>query len=498
VTVFWFKQALFVSGYSFLIQIPLIQRLSPGPPLGRYTSPMGIFGLNNGCRLAVVLLGFSLVAPAMAMPFADARHLLLRSGFGGDGGEIRALNDVSFESAVDRLLVDTHQVAVTPPPVWVNEAPPPHGYRRRMSESERKAFGKKLRQRSIELQAWWFQEMVNTPSPLTERMTLFWANHFTSSSRKVRWTPLMYQQNVLLRRHALGNFATLLRAMIRDPAMLVYLDNAKNRRGHGNENFARELLELFSLGEGHYGEADIKAAARALTGYTVNRSNGKFRFAQPAHDTGSKTFLGRMGNLDGDDIVDTILKQPQVAELITRKLWREFVSLTPDNNEIARLANLFRDHHYEIKPLLRAIFLSRGFRDPHNRAALIKSPVDLIVSTVRGLNMKFDNYRLLARASHRMGQTLFVPPNVKGWSGGKTWIDSNTLLVRQEFLRRAALGMQRGSNKMDRRYGMDADKMDMARLPQVLLAGAPTQNMGEGGQSNRLEKILLDPVYQLK
>ena len=203
-----------------------------------------------------------------------------------------------------------------------------------------------------------------------------------------------------------------------------------------NENFARELLELFTLGEGHYSEADIKDAARAFTGWSVDRETGAFRRPREQHDDGEKTFLGQTGRFDGDDIVAILLRQPRTAETVVEKLWREFVSLKPDPAEVKRLAAILRNGGYEMKPVLRAMFLSPAFRDPANRGALIKSPVDLVVGTVHVLGLPVPEKTQLARMMQGLGQVPFDPPNVKGWPGGESWITTYTLLLRQQYLRR--------------------------------------------------------------
>jgi uncharacterized protein (DUF1800 family) len=253
---------------------------------------------------------------------------------------------------------------------------------------------------------------------------------------KVRYVPSLYWQNVLFRREALGNFAALLKTVARDPAMLVYLDGVRSVARQPNENFARELLELFTLGEGHYSEADIKNAARAFTGWSIDRETGHFVDHLQQHDGGEKTFLGQTGNFNGDDIIAIVLRQPRTAETIVEKLWREFVSLKPDPAEVKRLAAVFRNGGYEMKPLMRALLLSPAFRDPANRGALIKSPVELIVGTVHVLGLPVPEKTGLVRMMAGLGQSPFDQPNVKGWPGGEAWITTNTLLLRQQFLRR--------------------------------------------------------------
>jgi len=368
--------------------------------------------------------------------FDDARHLLNRTSFAASPEEISAFGRLTREQAVERLLASIRGTTVTPPPAWVNEPFLSLRRFRGMSAEERKLAQREMFQKAFELQSWWLAEMLVTPAPLAEKMTLFWHNHFVSSQQKVRSPQLMYRQNALLRRHALGNFGELLHAAARDPAMLVYLDNAISRKGQPNENFAREVMELFTLGEGHYGERDVKEAARAFTGWSIDPETGEFVFRHPAHDDGVKTVLGRTGDLDGDAVLDILLAQPQAAEFIAGKLWREFVSPVPDPTEIKRIARAFRESRYDIRTALRALLASDAFYAPQNRAALIKSPVDLVVGTLRQFNVTTGEVLPFVVTANQLGQRLFAPPNVKGWPGGEAWINSTTLLARKAFLER--------------------------------------------------------------
>jgi uncharacterized protein (DUF1800 family) len=202
--------------------------------------------------------------------------------------------------------------------------------------------------------------MLTTRSPLTERMTLFWHKHFPSGEDKVHYPQLMFRQNALLRRDALGNFGDLLHAVSKDPAMLQYLDAAGSRKGRPNENFAREVMELFTLGEGHYSQRDVTEAARAYTGWTLDRNTLAYQFNPKIHDDGDKTVLGQMGAFDGDQVLDILLAQPETATFITTGLWREFVSETPDPTQIAPIAERFRASHYDIKTALRGLFFIGG------------------------------------------------------------------------------------------------------------------------------------------
>src|SRR5262245_36755134 len=264
----------------------------------------------------LVVLGASAAAYAQRSPigFDQARHLLNRTGFAASIDEIQAFAALDREQAADRLLAAGRERAATPPPPWVQEAFLSPRRFRGMTPEERKLAQRDLFQKVVELQSWWLAEMLLTDSPLTERMTLFWHNHFVSSQQKVRSPQLMYRQNALLRAHALGNFGEMLHAVARDPAMVIYLDSASNRKGQPNENFAREVMELFTLGEGNYGEGDIKEVARAFTGWSIDLETGEFLFRPAAHDDDGKTVLGRSGNFDGDAVLEILLGQPQTAE----------------------------------------------------------------------------------------------------------------------------------------------------------------------------------------
>ncbi|MBS0224653.1 MAG: DUF1800 domain-containing protein [Proteobacteria bacterium] len=482
-----------------------------------------------------------------AMGFDDARHLLSRTAFGATPAEIAALASTDYTAAVDRLLAKARPQAASPVPDWTNEPLSALRERHREAQSSRSktADGKPVneaarivREEGSQLSNWWVEEMLATDQPLVEKMTLFWHSHFTSSIQKVRYVPALYRQNVLFRREALGNFATLLKAVAHDPAMLIYLDGVRNVAKQPNENFARELLELFTLGEGHYSEADIKNAARAFTGWSVDRDSGRFVDRMRLHDAGEKTFLGQSGHFTGDDILAILLRHPRTAETIVEKLWREFISFTPDPHEVKRLAGLFRGGNYEMRPLLRALFLSPAFRDPANRGALIKSPIELVVGTVHVFGLPVPDATPLVRMMAGLGQTPFAPPNVKGWPGGESWITTSTLLLRQQFLRRLIEAttvssldgnmamMPRPGRRADRRQQMSApsmapypvegrslrgpadeahlgptlDGVDKATLLRALLSRAPVDPAAgaAGSPGAVVAAAMLDPAYQLK
>ena len=371
---------------------------------------------------------------------------------------------------------------------------------------EKKAFREARKEEGLELKSWWYQVLLITRSPLLERMTLFWHNHFTSSLHKVKWPPFLYQQNVLLRLQALGSFRTLLHAIAKNPAMLLYLDTQTNHREHPNENFTRELFELFTLGEGHYTEQDIQQAARAFTGWHLDYHTGAFRVARRRHDDGRKEVFGKSGYFDGDDIVTLTLEQPQVAHYLVRKLWREFISDEPDSGEVDRLAGLFRLNNYDMASLLNNLLLTPHFWAPENRGCLIKSPVELTVGTARLFNLPIEEPWQLVRYGRRLGQDLFDPPNVKGWPGGTRWITTSTLMDRTQLLHRAIRGHETGHVQGQRMDGMNqkhgatwlaAEPIDIVQ--QTLVPLVPVQPLVAGEErSQAIRQLVLDPVYQLK
>jgi len=366
-----------------------------------------------------------------------AAHLLRRAGFGGTPAEFEQLAAKDVSGAVD-WLIEYSRTPQTDPDYQCATGLDTAALRREQrarSEDERQEVRRRLerfdRLQIEELRAWWVQRMVVTPRPLEERMTLFWHGHFTSGYREVRSARMLWEQNALLRRHALGNFRELLVAISQDPAMLRYLDNASNRRQAPNENYARELLELFTLGEGHYSEQDIREAARALTGWTLR--DGEFKFVRNMHDDGEKTFLGRRGRFDGHDIINIILDQPAASRFLARNLLTYFVRDDPSDADVEALAGVIRMHDYDMRAIMRSLLKSEMFYASDAMGGLIKSPVDLVVGTFRVLELSPGDLYGAARALRGMGQDLFQPPNVKGWDGGRQWISTATIYARYNF-----------------------------------------------------------------
>ena len=282
------------------------------------------------------------------------------------------------------------------------------------------------------LQAIWLYRMIFTAFPLRERMTLFWHNHFATSQAKVQNAGLMQRQNGLFRTHALGDFRQLLAEVGKDPAMLIWLDSTANRKARPNENYAREVMELFTLGRGRYSEKDVQEAARAFTGWFVVRDRFK---ADPAqHDSGTKTILGRAGTFDGDDVPEILLAQPACAEFIAEKLYRHFVNEVDPAPKIliAPLAAKFRESGYQVRVPMEIILRSNVFFDSSVRRKRVKSPVEYAVGAVRALEVVKPTVRAdaLAEAVSRMGQGLYAPPSVAGWDGGPAWANSTTMLAR--------------------------------------------------------------------
>ena len=394
----------------------------------------------------------------------DARHLASRTGFGVVPAAVAHWTGRTRRAAVDELLAGLRDTAVTPPPAGIDRYVP--SARTGGRDDDAREAGREQAQLSIALRAWWLREMRETPSPLTERLTLFWHNHFVSSQEKVRSATLMYRQNVLLRRHAGGSFARMLRAVARDPAMVVYLDSARNRKGAPNENFARELMELFTLGEGRYTESDVKEAARAFTGWGFDRESGAFRFRPAQHDGGVKTVLGYTARLDGDAVIDRLLADPRTAEHIVRKLWREFVSPDPDSDRVTAVAADFHRSGHDVKVALRTLLLSDEFWAPAQRGVLVKSPTDLVVGSLAAFDAEVPDYAPFALLVARLGQNLFAPPNVKGWPGGEVWSDATTLLQRKQYLDGLFRGQDLGVGAMMRAAAED-------RAQKLLKRGGP-------------------------
>ena len=390
----------------------------------------------------------------------EAAHLLNRAGFGGNPDEITAFHKRGRIGAVDHLLTFSDESTVFPRPAWADadkreqlgsyvkdrreleaiKDPQERAKKRQQLQRERR---RSQRQDTSVMVGWWLNRLYHTAHPLREKMTLFWHGHFATSLQKVKAPRLMLEQNETFRANAIGSFRHLSKAICMDPAMMLYLDTNQNRKGKPNENFARELFELFTLGEGNYTEHDIKEAARAFTGYSLNRRTGTARLNPRQHDHGIKTVLAKTDRFKGEDIVDLALAQPACAEFMVIKLWEFFAYESPNNDLIQSLAEQLRNDDYQIRPLLRAIFLSAAFYDPKKAIRTqIKSPVQFLVQMVRQLEIKELPLNVATTTLSTLGQALFYPPNVAGWEGGKAWINTNTLLSRYNIAGLIAKGVR--------------------------------------------------------
>lgn len=344
------------------------------------------------------------------------KHLYWRAGFGLSPQEWEERKNWRITKAVDQLFKEAKAAG---PLQALNVSSVTSKPTKEQRKMERKRVG---RQNTA-----WLVRMANpNESALMERMSLFWHGHFACSSKLSK---LAFNQINAIREHALGNFRDLVLAVAKDPSMIRYLNNQQNKKNKPNENFARELMELFTIGRGNYTEQDIKEAARAFTGWSSNLG-GKFVFRRRQHDFGSKTFMGKTGKFDGDEIIDIILEQRATAQFICTKIYRYFVNEKVDTRIVNRLADQFYKSDYNIEALMRSIFTSDWFYDKKNIGIKIKSPVDLVVGMSRGLNIQYDNEQALIFAQKALGQVLFNPPNVAGWAGGKAWIDNSTMMLR--------------------------------------------------------------------
>ena len=426
------------------------------------------------------------------LSFSDTRHLVSRTALGQEWGGVKALQGKTKEEAIMILL--TPSASKTPPSPkltpWISI--------KRMSMQN--GAGKKrarmmMKREGIRLKRWWMLHLLHTDTPVNEHMTLFWHNHFTSSLEKVEQPNLMFQQNKLLRDNALGNYRTLLHKVARDPAMLIYLDGSKNVKGSPNENFARELLELFTLGRGHYNENDVKAAAVAFTGWGVDRNRGVYQYDASKHDTKPVTFMGRTGSFSGDQVIDIILEKPRTAEFIAEKFWKEFISDSrPDHRYVRNWGAAFRKSNYNIRTLFSEVLNSEPFWSPKYKGTLTKSPVDLVVGTLRALPFPKLPDTELVHISQLLGQDLFDPPTVKGWAGGNAWIDTQTLLVRTSLLNkltRHSSASAKVQSYLPRTSGAEVVKWLLPLDPALPLPTTP-------GKRRMVRALMLDPVFQLK
>jgi uncharacterized protein (DUF1800 family) len=366
--------------------------------------------------------------------FVNIKHLYSRAAFGISYPELHELSKKRLGRAIDQLFKLPDQIPILQS-ISQEEYQEQqlvlislNGKKEQSPEEKllREQITKLRNEKSRSLNIKWVMQMINTKSPLLEKMTLFWHGHFACRSNN----PFFSQQlNNIQRANALGNFRTLLLEVSKSPAMLEYLNNQQNRKGKPNENFARELMELFTLGRGNYTEKDIREAARCFTGWIYNKT-GEFEFNLRVHDEKEKTVFGHTGDFDGEAVIDIILSKPETAAFIARKLYIFFVNDIPNEEHIQEIAVYLYQQKYDISAVMKKIFTAGWFYLDTNRGNKIKSPVEFLINLSRTFQVTYHKPQILIQLQSSLGQYLFNPPNVAGWPGGKNWIDSSSLMLR--------------------------------------------------------------------
>jgi hypothetical protein len=406
----------------------------------------------------------------------EAQHLFNRAGFGADRADIERAVALGRDAFLAELLA-TDDYFEEPFYARTKSQKQLRGPEGMAPEDQREMRSMRRRKDRVQLHeflSWWGERMLEGEEPLRERMTLFWHGHFTSSMDDVKDSFEMIRQNQFFRTHALGSFRDLAHGIARDPAMLEYLDNDVNRKGNPNENFARELMELFTLGEGNYTEEDVKEAARAFTGWTDN--GGKFRFKSLRHDDGEKTVLGVTGNLDGDDVIEILLEQDACRRFLAGKLIHYFEGIDPRPARLARYADALGESDYDVAKFLAKLFSDPAFYRGAVVGTRIASPVDYLVGASRRIGVE-PPPRLVLLCTGLLGQRLFHPPNVKGWDGGETWITTSSLMQRGNLV-----GVLLGEVTID--DFLDYDPLEDDELAALMEAGLeavddnPRRNLG--------------------
>jgi uncharacterized protein (DUF1800 family) len=350
------------------------------------------------------------------------KHLTSRAGFGLSFDDLKAAQSQTVKQAV----ADLFKASETYQPLNVVKGAPDYAMAMKKDRDNRKMLMQIQRQQERSINLTWINLMSTSKGQLREKMALFWNNHFACRSKQ----SIYAQQLVNIQREqALSNFKTMTLAIAKSPAMLQFLNNQQNFKGHPNENFARELMELFTIGRGNYTEQDVKESARAFTGWGYEQS-GEFRFRRAVHDDSRKTFLGKSGNFSGEDIINILMEKKETARFICTKLYRYLVNEIPDTTHVNAMADVFYKAGYEIKPLLEYVFTADWFYEEKNIGNLVKSPVELIVGLNRQFNIVYQRPAILLQFQKVLGQVLLYPPNVAGWPGGRNWIDSSSLMYR--------------------------------------------------------------------
>lgn len=428
------------------------------------------------------------IISAFSLTLEESKHLLNRTSFGYTQAQLEFFMTLSKKQSVDYLLQNANSKQIHKLPLNLKEnSMPLKGLDKAEKKKRRKAKNKTFNS----LQNWWLGMMLDPKLAFREKMTLFWHNHFVSEYKVVKNPYLMYLQNRLYRQNALGNFRELLSLSSKDLAMLIYLDSNSNKKNSPNENYARELLELFTLGEGNYSEEDIKEAARAFTGYRAKKKGFKFIKVKKLHDNGIKNFMNQRGNFDGEDIINIVLNQEQTSRFIVRKLYKEFISYDLDNRLVEKISRKFRDSNYDISLVVKEILLSKKFWD--SKALMIKAPTEFVLGFAKQLNskkLKEKELRKMNSILRKLGQNLFNPPGVQGWSGGEAWIDVSSLLDRQNFIKSA---LKKKRKVIKKKNIQDFDSFSKYFFSVNVKEDMPFQN-----DFKVYEKYLSKLEYQLK
>jgi uncharacterized protein (DUF1800 family) len=416
-----------------------------------------------------------------AGPWDDrlAAHLLRRAGFSGTPDEVARLAAMSPHDAAESLIhFDDTSNFLPPPSVAPYPAPRAIAFKGMDDMAKREAAQARRKQAVgdiVALQLWWLNRMLTTPAPLQEKMTFILHGHFTTAAiEKGVWPSLVLAQNQLFRQYALGDLRDLTLAVSKDPAMLLYLDNAENNKSHPNENYARELMELFTLGIGNYSEEDIRQSARAFTGWTIDRQTGAFTFNPRTHDDGTKSFLSRTGNFDGSDIVDIIYQQRAAETFWATTLLTAFVYDDPEPELVNAFANVIARNKFELAPTMSMLLRSNVFYSQRAYRALVKSPVEFVVGAHKQLAIDkiVDGTPAALRG---MGQVLFYPPNVAGWPGGANWLTSQMLIARENFIAKMVNTPDMMQSGWMSKVPMDANRASQDLVATILQGDAPGQ-----------------------
>lgn len=355
------------------------------------------------------------------------KHLFSRMAFGLRYADLERLREKPLKRLVRQMVREGMKTSSLEVAGELLQSPKRKGG---ATEMEIKEFNRFRNQQEAIVNIGWIQKMNTTENPFLEKMTLFWHGHFACRMNNGYY---LEQLNNIQRTHALGNFRTLVLEVAKSPAMLSFLNNQQNRKDHPNENFARELMELFTLGRGNYTEKDIRESGRAFTGWQYRQVTGAYSFNAKQHDNGMKVFFGKQGNFGGEDIVDMILAKPEAAYFVAGKVYQFFVNEIPDKEHIREMADVFYQSGYEIKPMMEAMLNSEWFYNSSNVGNKIKSPIELLVGLNRVFGVQYAEPKVLLQLQRSLGQVLFYPPNVAGWSGGRNWIDSSSLLTRMKL-----------------------------------------------------------------